>query len=50
MTAVLVLGAFAVRLTAGVLWAAAPKLQPARGRAAGQTGYAAIGIGVTIYS
>ena len=49
MTVVLVLGAL-VLMTAGVLWAAAPKLQPARGRDSGEAGQAAIGIGFTIYS
>ncbi|MDR7161074.1 hypothetical protein [Arthrobacter sp. BE255] len=42
MTIVLVLGAFCVLLTAGVLWAAAPLLHPARDRAAADRGHTAV--------
>jgi len=42
MSVVLVLGAFCVLLTAGVLWAATPLLHPARDRDAGETGHTAV--------
>ena len=42
MTIVLVLAAFCVLLIAGVLWAAAPLLHPARDRAAADPGHTAV--------
>ena len=50
MTAVLVLGAFGVLLTSGVRWAAAPLLHANPASGAGETGQAAVGIGITVYS
>ena len=50
MTAVLVLGAFGVLLSSGVRWAAAPVLQADPASDAGETGHAAVGIGITVYS
>jgi hypothetical protein len=48
--AVLVLSAFCVLLTAGVLWAAVPLLHPSPDLDTGETGHAAVGIGLTLYS
>ena len=50
VTALVLLGAFGVLLSAGVLWAAAPLLARPIASDADETGHAAVGGGFTVYS